>query len=180
MLLHLKILINQIENFISNCTIELNTFTCRKRWSCIFNHFCIYFACSDKSRLVGPFTSMNIFNSGRIITFLWKHPSSHFRPSLLMLCGFKIPPLKICRIISPCVGCTKEFLEIHRKNAKVVATFSHMAASWLPHACMAALLCRPLKVALWATINGGKKVTMRRQPSSCSPCGCHLTTEKTA
>ena len=97
-----------------------------------------------------------------------------------MLCGFKIPPLKICRIyfISACVGCTKEFLEIHRKNEKVVATFSHMAASWMPHACMAALLCRPLKVPLWATINGGKKVTMRHQPSLCSPCGCHLTTEK--
>ena len=27
---------------------------------------------------------MNIFNSGRIITLLRKHPSSHFRPSLLM------------------------------------------------------------------------------------------------
>ena len=53
MLLHLKILINQIENSISNCTIELNTFTCRKRWSCIFNHFCIYFACSDKFKARG-------------------------------------------------------------------------------------------------------------------------------
>ena len=53
MLLHLKILINLIENFISNCTIELNTFTCRKRWSCIFNHFCIYFACSDKFKARG-------------------------------------------------------------------------------------------------------------------------------
>ena len=37
------------------------------------------------------------------------------------------------------------------------------------HACMAALMYRPLKVALWAIINGGKKVAMRRQPSSCSP-----------
>ena len=36
------------------------------------------------------------------------------------------------------------------------------------HACMAALMYRPLKVALWATINGGKKVAMRRQPSSCN------------
>ena len=36
--------------------------------------------------------------------------------------------------------------------------------TWLRHACMAVLLCRPLKAALWATINGGKKVTMRRQP----------------
>ena len=151
MLLHLKILLNQIENFISNCTIQLNTFTCRKRWSCIFNHFCIYFACSDKFK-------------AHIYSAYILHVVTH---------------AGVC-FISPCVGCTKEFLEIHRKNAKVVATFSHMAASWLPHACMAALLCRPLKVALWATINGGKKVTMRRQPSSCSPCGCHLTTEKTA
>ena len=134
------------------------------------------------SRLVGPFTSMNIFNRGRIITLLRKHPSSHFRPSLLMLCGLKIPPLKICWIcfIGACVGCTKEFLEIHRKNAEVAAASSHMAASWLPHANMVALLCHSLKVALWATINGGKKVTMRHQPSSCSPCGCHLTTEKSA
>ena len=37
------------------------------------------------------------------------------------------------------------------------------------HACMAALMYRPLKVALWATINEGKKVAMRRQPFSCSP-----------
>ena len=27
------------------------------------------------------------------------------------------------------MGCTKEFLEIHSKNAKVVAAFSHVAAS---------------------------------------------------
>ena len=46
------------------------------------------------------------------------------------------------------------------------------------HACMTALMYRPLKVALWATINGGKKVAMRRQPSSCSPHSFHLINRK--
>ena len=84
------------------------------------------------SRLVGPFTSMNIFNSGRIITLLRKHPSSQFRPSLLMLCGLKIPPLKLCWIcfIGMCVQ--RSFWRYIEKMRKWLLP----SPIWLRHGCL--------------------------------------------